>query len=256
MAAEIIKVRNTSYTKYEEVLLRRDNLRKEAEEYHLAFIREFGDLITRSFRLKIECIRKKKMIAYCQRLANRGKVINRNELTSFIEREMLEYQQELDDMIADVKAVKAARTISPAEVKQVKKRYYELVKLIHPDMHPELAGDETIKDYWQRIVIAYNYNNLKDLDELDTLVRKYLSENNIDVAETEIEDLAIKIADVEKEIEEIISTNPYLYRLILNDEREITARKQSYEDEIGSYRKYSGQLDEVLSTFEIREMLS
>lgn len=256
METDIIKVKNTSYARYEEVLLRRDNLRKEAEEYHLAFIREFGDLITRSFKLKIECIRKKRMIAYCQRLANMGKEINRNALTSYIEREMSEYQKELDDMIADVKAVKAARTISPAEVRRIKKRYYDLVKLIHPDMHPELADDETIKDYWQRIVIAYNYNNLKDLDELDTLVRKYLSENNIDVVETEIEDLSIKIADVEKEIEEIISTNPYLYRLILNDEREIMDRKQSYEDEIGSYRKYSGQLDEVLSTFEIREMLS
>jgi hypothetical protein len=39
--------------RYEEVLLRRDKLRKEAENCHLEFLRVFGDLIV------ISCIRKK-----------------------------------------------------------------------------------------------------------------------------------------------------------------------------------------------------
>ena len=58
----VVKVKNVGYAKYEEVLLRRDNLRKDAESFHLEYIRVFGDLITESFRLKVECIRKKKMI--------------------------------------------------------------------------------------------------------------------------------------------------------------------------------------------------
>ena len=60
---EIIKVKNAALSKYEELLLRRDNLRKQAENYNLAYIREFGDLIEEEFRIKIECIRKKKEIA-------------------------------------------------------------------------------------------------------------------------------------------------------------------------------------------------
>ena len=59
---DIIKLKNTSYTKYEEVLLRRDNLRKEAEHFHMEYIREFGSLIIKAFEIKVECIRKKKMI--------------------------------------------------------------------------------------------------------------------------------------------------------------------------------------------------
>lgn len=55
--ADIIKVKNTAYSKYEEVLLRRDNLRKEAEHYHMEYLRVFGDLITEDFEKKIECIR-------------------------------------------------------------------------------------------------------------------------------------------------------------------------------------------------------
>ena len=100
---DMIKVTDPQYENYEEVLLRRDNLRKEAELYHLQFIKIFGDLITESFRIKVECIRKKKMITYCQRLMNLGKDINSSDLTKYIEKEMAEYQKELQDMIDDHK---------------------------------------------------------------------------------------------------------------------------------------------------------
>ena len=253
---DIVKVKNASYAKYEEVLLRRDNLRKTAENYHLEFIRVFGDLITDSFRLKIECIRKKKMIAYCQQLVNQGKEINRNALTAHIEKQMLQYRKELDSMLADVKAVKNSKLVSPMDIQKIKKLYYALVKLIHPDLHPELADDEVLKDYWQRIVIAYNYNCLKDLEELDMLVRTHLEEKGVSVSELEVEGIDEKIIKVEQEIEEIITTNPYLYGLFLKDQGEIARKKQEYKDEIQSYQKYSEQLDEVLGTFEIKEMLS
>ena len=253
---DIVKVKNTSYAKYEEVLLRRDNLRKEAENYHLDFIRMFGDLITESFSLKIECIRKKKMIAYCQRMVNQGKEVSQNALFTFIEREMAEYRAELESMLADVRAVKEAREISPLELRKIKDIYYRLVKLMHPDIHPELADDETLKDYWQRTVIAYRYNNLPELEELDVLIRAYLEKLDRGEAQTEIENLDGKIAAVEKEIEKIISTNPYLYKLLLSDREETERMKQSYRDEIESYTNYSAQLQEVLDTFEIKEMLS
>jgi hypothetical protein len=222
----------------------------------LDFIRKFGDLITESFSLKIECIRKKKMIAYCQRMVNQGKAINQNALITFIEYEMAEYKEELSAMLSDLKAVKEARELTPLELGKIKDIYYKLVKLMHPDIHPELADDETLKDYWQRVVIAYRYNNLSELEELDVLVRAYLEKQDKGLSQPAIEDLDDKIAMAEKEIEEIISTNPYLYKVLLSDEREVARMKQSYRDEIDSYTDYSAQLQEVLDTFEIKEMLS
>ena len=252
----IVKVKNISYTKYEEVLLRRDNLKKEAEKYQLDFIREFGDLITEAFRLKIECIRKKKMIAYCQRLANQGKSINSAQLNGFIEKEMLSYNEELKKMLEEVKIIKSAKAITPATVKKIKDIYYRLVKLIHPDMHPQLADDETIKDYWQRIVIAYRHNNFEDIEELELLVNKYLKAKGYENLEIEIEDIENKIAKVEGEIEEIISTNPYLYRLILTSNSEFEEKRREYLDEIESYTNYSEQLEQVLSQFKVEEIYS
>ena len=249
--ADIIKVKNTAYTKYEEVLLRRDNLRKEAEHYHMEYIRVFGDLITDAFEKKIECIRKKKMIAYCQRQVNTGKKIEASKLDGFIAQEMAQYQADLDAMLKDVKAVKDSKRVSAGDYERIKKIYYKLVRMIHPDMHPELADDETIKDYWQRIMIAYTFNHLKDLEELEMLVTSYLEKSGHQVSDLEIADLEDKIAIAEEEISNIISTNPYLYKMLLEDAVGIRRRKQEYLDEIASYELYSAQLDEVLGAFAI-----
>lgn len=254
---DMIKVENTSYAKYEEVLLRRDNLRKEAEQYQLEFIKIFGDLIAESFRLKIECIKKKKMISFCQRQMNLGRNISSAELTAYIEKKMASYRKELEDMLKDVEVAKSAGTVTDAELRKIKKLYYALVKLIHPDMHPELAGDMTLKDYWNRIVIAYSHNDLAELQELDALVRMYIREHALGTGNVpEIEDIDEKIEKVEQDINKIISTEPYLYKVLLADPGEIQERKQECRDEIDAYTEYAKELDGVLADFEIEEVFS
>lgn len=251
---ELIKSDKTSlYNKYEETLLRRDNLHKEAERYHLLYIREFGDLITRSFELKVECIRKKKQITYCQKQVNMGKRINSASMDLYVEQEMAEYQEQLKAIVDDVKTAKSGTKVSPSDVLKIKKKYYKLVKALHPDTHPELAEDEKLKEYWDRIVIAYTYNQLEDMEELEVLVASYLEKNGLQNTKVEIKDVEYKITAVEQEIEIIITTNPYLYKNILDDRSETDGCKQQYQDEIASYEVYSAQLDEVLSTFEIEK---
>ena len=250
---DIVKVKNTSYAKYEEVLLRRDNLYKEAEQIHMDYIMEFGNLITEAFEKKIECIQKKKMIAYCQKQVNQGKKIDENNLNTFIAQEMVQYQKDLQTLINDVKAVREGKRVSASDYERIKKVYYKLVKMIHPDLHPDFADDETIKDYWLRIKIAYTFNRLKELEELELLVTSYLTANGIDSPDIEIESLDEKIAAVEEEIRNIISTKPYTYKLLLHNETEILRVKQDYQDEIAGYEMYSAQLDEVLGTFEIEK---
>ena len=46
----IIKVRNASYARYEELLTRRDEVRKEAFQIEREYTREFGDLILEVFQ--------------------------------------------------------------------------------------------------------------------------------------------------------------------------------------------------------------
>ena len=248
---DLIKIKDSRYTDYENLLLRRDALKKEGEQYALEYIRQFGDLMVEVFKWKIECIQKKKKIAYCQRCANQGIAINEAELNAYIESVMAEYQQQLDDLISDNTAAKGSTAVSIVELKKIKDIYYYLAKKIHPDKRPDLAHDEKIRTLWRQIVIAYNHNCLDDLEELKFKVDSYLAsigDNNVTV---EIPDIEEKIRKVMDEVEKIMDTLPYQYKFIVEDEDEIQQKKADLKDELESYKSYSEQLDEVLKQFKI-----
>ena len=175
---ELIKVKNTSYILYEELLLKRENLKKEGEQFYISYLQIFGELMTESFQKKIECIRKKKMIAYCQRCMNQGKDINSMDLNRFIQDEMESYEEELKQMTENAKAAAKAKELSAEQILMIKDLYYRLARRIHPDMHPELADDKNVQDYWNQIVIAYQHNQLSELEELEVMVNAYLEKKH------------------------------------------------------------------------------
>ena len=80
MMFEIIRSQDSRFDEYEQLLLERDRLRRDARDYMVLYIHEFGDLLTAVFRLKVSCIEKKKTIAFCQKYVNRGEYIDINKL--------------------------------------------------------------------------------------------------------------------------------------------------------------------------------
>ncbi len=156
MSDPIVRVTNTSYSRYEELLMRRDEVKKQAFLYERAYVREFGELILEVFQMKLECIRKKKTIEFCQIFANRGEVVDQEKLQEYLAKELAEYQKQLNDMIAENEAAKKYERVSEADLLKIKRIYHRLVKLIHPDINPEVAANADLNDLWQRLIIAYN----------------------------------------------------------------------------------------------------
>ena len=253
---EIIKVKNASYILYEELLLKRENLRKEGKQFYVSYLQMFGELMTESFQKKIECIRKKKMIAFCQRCLNQGKDINSIELNRFIQAEMKSYEEDLKQMAESVKAAAKAKTLSSDAIWRIKEIYYGLARKIHPDMHPELADDSTLQDYWNQIVIAYQHNQLDELEELEVMVNAHLEKRHANTEELVIIDVENKIKRIEQEVEQILSTKPYTYRFILEDKKKQEEQQRALQKEIEEYTQYSLELDGVLKSFPIKEMFA
>ncbi|MBR2677745.1 MAG: hypothetical protein IKE28_12685 [Solobacterium sp.] len=254
--AEIIKVKNASYILYEELLLKRENLRKEGKQFYVSYLQMFGELMTESFQKKIECIRKKKMIAFCQRCLNQGKDINSIELNRFIQAEMKSYEEDLKQMAESVKAAAKAKTLSSDAIWRIKEIYYGLARKIHPDMHPELEDDSTLQDYWNQIVIAYQHNQLDELEELEVMVNAYLEKCHANTEELVIIDVENKIKRIEQEVEQILSKKPYTYRFILEDKKKQEEQQRALQKEIEEYTQYSLELDDVLKSFPIKEMFA
>jgi predicted transcriptional regulator len=256
MTNDVIRERDSRYEEYESLLSRRDALRKEGEAFRMEYLRVFGDLINEIFRTKIECISKKKQIAWCRARVNRGEALNRSEMNHYIEAVMAEYNEQLEEMVNQTSAAKTGSVISFSDLRKIKEIYRHLAKLIHPDRRPDLAEDETIRDLWNRIVTAYTYNHLASLEELQFLTENYLASLSDSAFEFEIPDLDEKFQKLREETEAILTSLPYTYRFILEDEEERKERKQELEDELKSYTEYAKQLDEVLSTFSFKENYS
>ena len=255
--SEIIKTKQALMDQYEEVLFRKERILKEGDLYHAEYLRVFGDLKVKVFQQKIICIKKKKQIAYCQALVNKGLSINRLEMDDFIDGVMKEYEENLASLIENVEASKSGGSVSEYEYAKIKKLYRKLAKMIHPDIRPDLWVDEQIKEYWNRIEVAYRYNQLKDLEELHDAVQIYLAKlGSGGEGEYEIPNIMEKIKEMEEEIEELIHSNPYQYKFLLEDPEAKEDHKKELEAEYKNYLEYEKELDEVLKSFMIMEVYS
>lgn len=243
---EIIRVKNSSYARYEELLMQRDNLKKEAFIMQRNYVAKFGDLILKVFEKKLECIRKKKTIEYAQAAINHGKAVDQEKLQAYLQQEMAAFQAQLDAMIEDTMSAKERETITEHDLLKIKRIYHKLVKLIHPDINPVTEENEMLSDLWERVQVAYNCNNLSDIEELELLVTSALERFGIENLEIEIPDIDDKIAEIEKEIVKIRETDPYMYKYLLEDSEAVDEKNNSLNEELRSYEEYSAQLDAVL----------
>ena len=243
---ELIKIALGDYPRYEELLLRKDKLEKEAYYWYDEYIRVFGKYLIDLFEAKVECIRVKKLIALAQAQINKGLTPDMTEINGIVKEQMLSYYEELDNLVKEHENSKKAESIPAHEAMRIKKIYREIAKTLHPDINPATAKDPALQDLWNRVVIAYKCNHLDEIEELQVLVNKALDERGIDVSKIVIPDIQEKILALEETINKIITTDPYNYKFLLEDNEETEQRIRDLEDEIKQYNDYKEQLEVML----------
>lgn len=242
---QIIKVKNGAYEEYEMLLLQRDQYRKEAMQILISYTQKFGDLINSVFEKQINCIRLKKTIELCQSAINRGESIDIDAINSRIDAEMQAYYRQLQEMLDETQIAKQSRSVPAVIVMEIKRIYRKLAKLIHPDINPESHKSPILQDLWNRIVIAYQKNDVKELRELEVLTMNALNQMDNDI-EIDIPDLEEKIASLQDEITMITGTTPYVYKELLEDPDKIRQKEEELKSQLEEYEKYSKELESVL----------
>lgn len=231
---------------YEELLVKRDQYYKEAASYQTVYISEFGELIDSNFELKVECIKVKKTISYCRRRMNRGLAVDVARMQSEIAQEMTLYYAQLKEMQSETEAAKAAPFLSEYQVSRSKKIYRRLAKKLHPDINKKTAITPSLQDLWNRIVIAYHKSDPEALAELEVLARAELEKLGDDGWEIAFDDIEERIERAEREINEILTTEPYTYRALLKDEEKKKALRAELEEEHEDLTRYLAELRKTL----------
>ena len=238
--------KNENCQQYEKLLFERDKYKKQAGEYLREYICEFGELLTEVFRKKISCIEKKKMINYCQSRINKGEAIDVEAMNEYIMNQMESYNNQLADMMHNNDICRNGQPISRSEVLQIKHVYRRIAKKIHPDIHPGTLDIPILSDLWNRVMDAYDGNDLKALEELEIQINSVLRELRDDVPDEDIPDIEEKIQALEEEIDKIISTDPYQYKFLLDDKEKVQELKEDLNEELEAYTRYEKQLKEIL----------
>ena len=245
-----MKIKSTSYKRYEELLYKKESLLKEANKYKQQYEAIFNPLIKEINEIKIDCIRKRKILSYYKSTISQGKQVIQQDLDSFINKAMEEYYSTLEYLSYDEKdVIKIEYTLK--QQKNIKTTYHKLAKLIHPDLNNKLKEDLIIQDLWNRICIAHSNNNLEELEELTILVNNYLQSINEKHFDIEIDNINDKISNLNKKIYTITNSIPYQYKYILEDKKKIDNKKEELNSELNEYKLYNIQLDEELASLKI-----
>lgn len=225
---------------YKKLVFKREKLRKDARLFWIEYIREFGDLMEREYSLEIECIKCKKIIAFCQARLNHGATVFRAELDSYIETAMKNYYEELEMIVS----VKNSQTTALPEVDyyKLKRLYRRLATMLHPDLHPALFEHEEIVELWNRISGAYGRNDIEELQALEMLAVEAIKKYESVAQQITVENIEAKIAAIRIEIDDIIHTDPYKYKELLRDDDALAEKKAELQIMISEYEEYLTEL--------------
>lgn len=247
---DIIKVKSSSYLRYEELLLKKEELKKEANNYGFLYEQAFDVLSKEVSAYRLDCVKKRKIISYCRSMLSSGSIIIKKELDEFVEKALKDYQDTLDYLNED-DSIQDEKTITDEEkLKSIKLIFRQLAKQIHPDSNVDLKDDPTIIDLWNRANIAYNCANLEELEEIQVLTNRYLQATNRKYVDIEIVDINEKIFNINRSIYKITHTKPYIYKYILENEESINKKKEELTKELNDYKRYCEELEEDVNKFE------
>ncbi len=242
MMKDVLEEKKLSYERYEELVVQRDQLRKDVGSIEISYSKEFGELITESFKAKIECIRLKKTIARVTQAVNRGESVDISRIEREIEHELTAYNEQLRELLASVVMARKSTASPDYVVEQVKRIYRRMAKMIHPDIYADFDVDQRAQELWQEIEIAYSQNDLVEMQDLEIKVMMHIDEDDEKKPKLSFSELEERIERLEREIDRIIHTKPYIYRELLENRDETKRKKQELSEELEEYRAYINDL--------------
>lgn len=226
----------------------------ECENIRMSYMLSLGALEYNAYKLECKILRLKRKIELVQTFINRQEKIDLKHIEDVLDREFAEYQEKLDQKIADMNKALArskAEFLSEEDTAEIKKLYFRIVKALHPDLHPNQS--EANMMLFHNAVNAYENGDLMALRVISEMIgnAEVLDEpDGLKQMIKEKERLVELVAIVSEQITEIKNSVPYTLKEFIKDDETIELNKKELELRIS-------QLEETTEFYEkkISEMI-
>lgn len=226
---------------YRVLLVKRDELKKEISMLQETLFLKLGDLQIELFRAQIRLIRLKKELNWIHQKLNTGSVPDPEDMKEEIDRLMESHYEKLNALTGHFYALKTAPVLNDEEVRLLKQRYRQLVRMLHPDLHPEFKARPDIRDLWERVQRAYHGSHLLELDDLFIQAQALIESETQDLYIPS--DLPEKIERIREEIEDLRLDHIFQLQFWIDDSQSIDVARQNLKEQIVQHEEYITRLE-------------
>lgn len=252
LRAEVEKLR----TELSMLVLEKDELfLVECRNIEMMYMLAVGGLEYKVYQLECQVLRLKRKAELIQARKNRQERIFVPEIEEALDAEFTEYQARLEEKINRVNAAierSHSQALSDEDARELKKLYRSIVKVLHPDLHPELS--DTKLQLFYNAVRAYENGDLEEMRIISAMVGeselpdiKQDGMTTLAKEKTRLKDLLKNLRD---RIAQIKMEYPYTMKAFVRDPKQVEERKAELEAAIGQWRdvlaSYKARIDEML----------
>ncbi len=130
------------------------------------------------------------------------------------------------------------KEVTDSDEKVLKKLYRQIVKAMHPDLHPN--QDESTKELFKRAVLAYKEGDLKTLNEIASTLSSAMSSSAEDKIELLVQEKArilTMIRTIRAEIRIVKTRFPYTKKEILDDPEKLAVEKEKLNSRLSQVQQ-------------------
>jgi len=246
--------------------LRKDSLEKFLERDELVYVIckniemkymvLLGNLEYKAYQLECNLLRLKRKVELIQQKKNRQEPIHLLEIEGILDTEYREYQKKMDDYIVRMNAAlkrKNSPSLSEEDKSEFKRMYREIVKALHPDLHPNIGEHQL--ELFHHAVSAYKSGDINGLRSIHVMVvtdsnGSIEGENNFIRLNKEKKRLLAVLKNIDETIVEVKNNYPYTMKPVIESEEMVEMKKQEIEASIEALKEgltyYQTRIDELL----------
>lgn len=211
---------------------------------------KIGYLENDLLKWQIAARRAKRRLMLAQARVNSGASLRGDEFEAQLDCELAEWKSLLDrsvkSFLKEAERAAGSRVLSPADSRELKKLHRELIKRLHPDLHPGQSGEAA--RFFMIAQAAYEKGNLDVLRSI-AVATEGMGEEGADAggfsgdeAAAELELVLAHERVVKRQLEELKRSNPYALKEKLEDGawviRKTSELKKRVEEQKAAVRAY------------------